>query len=73
MTEQTVAYVKLVRDEHGTIIDSENADHLVRKPLTDEQAELIINVCIHSNADLLAAMRDLVRVTEAAHSITSKD
>lgn len=30
MSKTTIAYVKLVRDEHGTIIYSEDADHLLR-------------------------------------------
>jgi hypothetical protein len=69
MTKTTTSYVKLVRDEHGTIIDSENADHLVRAPLTYEQRIDIRRRWIDGNG----TASELIDMVEVAHRITAKD
>lgn len=50
MSKTTTAYVKLVRDEHGTIIHSENADDLVRDAVAAER-EACAKVCDSYESD----------------------
>lgn len=64
MNKTTVAYVKLVRDEHGTIIHSENADDLVRDAVAAEREaclEIACHVAQTFNSHACVYVADLIR------------
>jgi len=61
MNDVTISYVKLVRDDRGVIVHSENANHLIRKPL---KASVIRNLYAKHSGPV-----EFARAIEALHSI----